>query len=332
MRSLTTAHTLKSTDKSFKKFGITEGVYLEDVRFKSDYKFLKTEGDIILEIRKKDEDSNDVLGDVEYHEVWLESDIIEPVRIVISKLKLVNSKIAKLIEDRESEFKEKNIAISENVNEQFLENLKRAVFERYPREIEKVAYINGETVEYWQIQEIFDFINWHYKFGDNRDLKLKALQNIKRKELIQYAEEIQSMKLDNDSHYDLSSGISTEGINSYSNGKISGYLKWSRHYPELEKIEFWKDDLSGASQVNQVSNEVWGCLMLKGIQPELDKFFKLDWNTSLRQLYWQYLVALFVRQGCILQHEGTENEDSNGEFEDKNDGGEDESDLGEMME
>lgn len=34
LRSLTTAHTLETTDKSFEKFCITKGTYLEDVRMK----------------------------------------------------------------------------------------------------------------------------------------------------------------------------------------------------------------------------------------------------------------------------------------------------------
>lgn len=298
LRSLTTAHTLKTTDKSFEKFSINAGTYLEDVRIKKNYRFSHPdiEGDIILEVRKKDENSDDGLGNMEYRGVWIEKDIIEPVRIVVSKLNMVNNKIEELINEKENKFRDEKIGDLKIINSKFLIDLKRAVMERYPKEIEIVKYDNEQEVEFWEIQEIFDFVNWQHKFGDDRDLNLKELQDIKRKELLQYAEKVQDMELNDEDYHSLSSEISKEGIDYYSDSKISEYLKWNKNFPEFKEIELWQDNLSGASQVNQVSNEVWGFLLLKEMQPKLDKFFRIEWNTSFRELYWQYLVALFVRQ------------------------------------
>ncbi|MGP4064628.1 hypothetical protein ACTWPF_06865 [Oceanobacillus sp. M65] len=298
LRSLTTAHTLKTTDKSFEKFSITEGIYLEDIRMKSSYRFSQpdVDGDIILEIRKKDESSDNGLGSMEYRGIWIDKDIIDPVRIILDKLNIVNNKVEELIKIQENKLKNKKIENLKCMNNKFLIDLKRAVMERYPNEIEVRKYDNGKEEEFWEIQEIFNFVNWQYTFGDDRDLKLKALQDMKRNELLQYAEKVQGMELNKkDYYYTLSSGINREGIDYYCDAKISEYLKWNRNYPETKEIELWVDAISDASQINQVSNEVWACLMLKKMQPDLDKFFKIEWNTSFRELYWQYLVALFVR-------------------------------------
>lgn len=299
LRSLTTAHTLETTHKDFEKFGITSGVYLEDVRHIKSYRFSipkDVEGDIILNIRKRNENTEDGLADTEFLGIDIEKDIVDPVRIIISKFNMVNKKIKKLINEEENRLISKKIGNIKIINNEFLIDLKRAVLERYPKEIEIVKYDNDQEVEFWEIQEMFDFVKWQPKFGDERDQKIKGLQDIKRKALLQYAEKVQSMSLKPDNYYNLSSEISRKGINHYSDSKISRYLKWNKKFPEFKEIELWEGELSRASQMNQVSNEVWGVLLLKEMQPELDKFFRIEVNTSFRELYWQYLVALYVRQ------------------------------------
>ncbi|WP_339216999.1 hypothetical protein [Ornithinibacillus sp. FSL M8-0202] len=178
----------------------------------------------------------------------------------------------------------------------FLIDLKRAVMERYPNEIEVVKYSNGEEVEYWEIQEMYDLVNWQYTFEDERDEKLKRFQDLKRKELLQYAEKIQNMGLNVEDNYSLFSGINNKGIDDYCNQKISMYLNRNKNYPDLKEIERWENDISNARRINQVSDEVWACLMLKKIQPDINVFFRIEWTTSFRELYWQYLVSLFIRQ------------------------------------
>lgn len=298
LRSLTTAHSLKTTRGAFKKFGIDAGTFLEDVRTKKNYRFSQhdVEGDIILEVRKKDDNSYDLLGNMEYRGVWIDRDIIEPVRIILSKLKLVNDKVMKLISEKENELRNKDIGNLKSINKKFVIDLKRAVIERYPYEIIRENYGNGQEKEFWEIQEIYDFVTWRHTFGDDRDLKLKELQNIKRKELLQYAKKVQNMNLDFEDNYNLSSGISREGIDGYADSKITSYLKRSKNYSDLEGIKRWEGNLSGASASNEVSDELWGCLKLNEMRSLLEEFFKIDWDTSLRELYWQYLVALFVRQ------------------------------------
>lgn len=299
LRSLTTAHTLETTDKNFWKFGITSGVFLEDVRHRKSYRFSPpkdVEGDIILDLRRKNENTDDGLGDTEYRGVYIEKDIVEPVRIVVSKLNIVNKKVEKLINEEEHRLRNKKIGNIKVINNEFLIDLKKAVMERYPKEIEIVKYNNEQEVEFWEIQEIFDFVNWKHTFEEERDQKIRGLQDIKRKALLQYSEKVQDMELNNENYYSLSSEISRKGINHYSDSKISGYLKWNKNFPEFKEIELLEGNLCIASQMNQVSDEVWSILLLKEMQPKLDKFFKIEWNTSFRELYWQYLVALYVRQ------------------------------------
>lgn len=296
LRSLTTAHTLKTTDRTFKKFGISKGVYLEDVSFKRNMLFKKSDGDVVLEIRVENEKMEDGLGEIQYVGIWIEKDIIEPVRIIISKLELGNEKLSNLIQDKENELKNIEMPHQENIDKLFLEELKSAVIERYPREITNETYANGEMIEYWSIQEIFDFVNWDVKFNDERDLKLKSLQGIKQSTLYQYARDVQNMQLDYNETFFLSYHISTKGIRSYDVEKIQSYLSRSKNYPNLNEIIPYINNLSGASQMNSVSDETWACLLLLKLQPELDDYFKIEWeNKTLQEIYWQYLVALFVR-------------------------------------
>lgn len=296
LRSLTTAHTLKTTDRAFKKFGISKGVYLEDVRFERNTPFKKLDGDVVLEIRIENEKMEDGLGEIQYVDIWIEKDIIEPVRIIISKLELGNEKLSNLIQDKEDELKNIKIIHQENMDEVFLEELKNAVIERYPLQITNETYINGETIEYWAIKEIFDFVNWDFEFGDERDLKLKSLQKTKENVIYLYAKDVQNMQLDYNETFFLSHRISTKGIRSYDVEKIQSYLSRSKNYPNLDEIIPYINNLSGASQINSVSDETWACLLLLRLQPELDDYFKIEWkNKTLQEIYWQYLVALFVR-------------------------------------
>lgn len=298
LRSLTTAHTLQTTSKSFKKFNITAKTYLEDVRHRKSYRFLQfdEEAEIILEIRRKTESTNDGLGDIEHLGIYIDKDIIDPVRIIISKFDIVNKKVEKLIRDEENRLRNKRIGNLEDINNKFLFNLRKAVIERYPREIEIVEYDDEIFVEFWEIQEMFDFVNWKYTFGDNRDLYLKELQDIRRKDLIQYAEKIQNMELNTEDDYELALGISLQGIDSYSHSKISGYLKWSKSFPELKEVVNLEDTIREASHINQSTNEEWGWLMLKKEEPKWKNIFQIDWKTSYRELYWQYIIALYARQ------------------------------------
>lgn len=302
LRSLTTAHTLETTDKSFEKFSITKGTYLEDVRLKKGYRFAQpdVDGDIILEIRIKDESSDNGLGSMEYRGIWIDKDIIDPVKIILDKLNIVNSKVEGLIKIQENKFKDEKIGNLKCMNNTFLIDLKLAVMERYPNEIEVVKYDNGVEVEYWEIQEMYDFVNWQYTYGDERGEWLNRLQELKRKELLQYAEKVQNMELIPQDYYSLSSGINKKGIDHYCDEKISMHLNRNKNYPEHKEIERWENDISNASQADKVTNEIWACLKLKELQPDLDKFFRIEWNTSFRELYWQYLVALFVRQQYSL--------------------------------
>lgn len=304
LRSLTTAHTLETTFKEFKKFNINADTFLEDVRTRKSYRFTKpdVEGDIILEVRTKDNNSIDGLGEVEQRGVFIDKDIIETVKIIISTLTLANKKVSELINEKEYEFKQNRILDINNINDRFLLNLKEAVKERYPKQIEVIEYENDEIEESWEIQEIFDFVTWDSNFDDERSLKVKELQDIKKNELLQYAEKVQNMTLSFEDHYILSSGISSEGIDYYPDSKINAYLKSSNNKPDLKELKYWFNNLSAASQPNAVSDELWGALQLKKIQPKLDSFFQLDWNTSYQELYWQYLVALFVRHQDSISH------------------------------
>lgn len=300
LRSLTTAHTLRTTDKAFKKFGMFKGVYLEDVRFKNNSAFKIVDGDVELELRIEEEFSEDGLGEVQYKGIWIEKDIIEPIRIIISKLELVTAKLVKLIQDKENYFKNEKINFPEKVDKLYLKELKAAVIKRYPREIINETYANGETIEYWAIQEIFDFVNWDIEFGDERDLELRSLQKIKGNIICQYAYEVQTMHLNHNERYFLPYGISTEGIDHYANQKIQEYLSESEGYPFLDEIALYTNNLKEASNINRVSNETWACLLLLKLQPELNKYFKIEWeNKTLQEIYWQYLLALNVRQKYI---------------------------------
>ena len=298
LRSLTTAHTLKNTDKSFEKFGIAKDTHLEDVRLKKSYRFREPEvnGDIILEIRINDNNSDNRFGRIDYQGIWIEKDIITPIRIILSKLEIVNKRVEDLIITKESILKNEEIKNIHYIDSKFLIDLKAAVKKRYPREIEIVKYDDREEIEYWEIQEMYDFVSWQYTFGDERDEKLERLKEIKRKELLHYAEKVQKMELKNEDYYSLSSGINNDGIAPYYDEKISGYLDRNKRYPNLKEIERWRNDMSNASQLGQVSNEIYACLLLREMQQEIDMFFRIEWNTSFRELYWQYLVALFVRQ------------------------------------
>lgn len=297
LRSLTTAHTLRTTDKAFKKFGMFKGVYLEDVRFKNNSAFKIVDGDVELELRIEEEFSEDGLGEVQYKGIWIEKDIIEPIRIIISKLELVTAKLVKLIQDKENYFKNEKINFPEKVDKLYLKELKAAVIKRYPREIINETYANGETIEYWAIQEIFDFVNWDIEFGDERDLELRSLQNIKGNIICQYANEVQTMQLTHNEMYFLPYGISTKGIDHYASQKIQEYLSESESYPFLDEITSYTNNLTEASNINRVSSETWACLLLLELQPELDNYFKIEWeNMTLQEIYWQYLLALNVRQ------------------------------------
>lgn len=297
LRSLTTAHTLKTTNKHFKKFGITNGVYLEDVRFKNNRAFQVNEGDIILEIRKEDENSKDGIGETNYIGIWIEKDIIEPVRIIISKLELVNEKIVEYIHNKEYEFKKIKIVERKKADELFLQELKTAVNDRYPKEITIETYEEEKKVEYWNIQEVFDFVTWDFEFGDERDLKLNTLQDLKEKVIYDYVDDVQDMQLSNNERYFLSHGISAKDVDIYAHQKIQGYLSVSTNYPNFDRINPYINNLSEASLGGNVSNETWACLLLLKIQPELDNYFKIEWeDKTLQEIYWQYLVALFIRQ------------------------------------
>lgn len=300
LRSLTTAHTLETTDKNFEKFGITKGIYLEDVRFSNSYRFMKIEGDITLEIRTKDEEELNALGEVQYREVWIEKDIVEPVRIILSKLQLITNKLMNSINDKERELKSIKIRDSDKFDRHLIEDLKKAVLKRYPKEIEIIEYENEVTIDYWEIQEIYDFVNWNYEFKDGRDSKTLTLQEIKKNEILQYLVDVQNMELGSDHNYSLSSGVTATGIKHYCHSKISMYLRFSKNYPNFDEMSKYNNDLESAKQSGAVSNETWACLLLKKIEPELNDYFIIEWdNMTLREIYWQYLTALFVRQDLI---------------------------------
>lgn len=71
------------------------------------------------------------------------------------------------------------------------------------------------------------------------------------------------MGLNVEDNYSLFSGINNKGIDDYCNQKISMYLNRNKNYPDLKEIERWENDISNARRINQVSDEVWACLMLK---------------------------------------------------------------------
>lgn len=297
LRSLTTAHSLKTTDKKFAKFGINNETWLEDVRIKKDIgrAFQNHDGDFVLDIRTKKEGTNNKLGKTKNIDVYIEKDILAVVRLILSKIKKLNTKLTNDISEKVKEYKNSSLNLPNNIDEKWIRVLREEVLKRYPKEIETGTYDNGKKFEYWCIKDLFDFVNWIPDFGDSRDDKIDLLKKNKKKLLFEYVEKIESMSLDLTYDFSLENSIDKE-FDSYADEKITLYLARNTNVPKQKLIRYWYENYNRASNSSEVSNEIWGAVQLMSLEDSLRDYFILDWTKTYRELYWQYLTALFIKQ------------------------------------
>lgn len=302
-RSLTLAHPLDTTRYSELGYGTENKKWCEDVRPKNSISaILKREfekADYIIFIRVEGKES------VEKIPISLEHDILSIDRIALIHLKLFTEKLKNQLNRQEEELKKTPLKISSKGKiSEYISQLLIEVEKRYPSEIEKIVYEDGSSEEYSLLREASERLQ--YVFDDSmKEEKYKRYKNEIQEAVYSYADSVQNMSLeDGRAHKKLRDILcpdfsvlvdeSSEENADYKYGKIVEYLSTS----SLRSIESAKEKLDklsydGCSCEGACTDAEWGVIQLLILEKELTPFFSIDFNSTDRELYFQFCTAVY---------------------------------------
>jgi len=312
IRNLTIAHPLSTTKFDNYGFGKENDKWCEDVIRFSSYMGLMNkseQADYVLKYKEKGVEQSQRMF------LTLQDNFLEPITSILKKMNLISNNLKLETEKREQKLRGIPLNAKKEMSiDTYIEELKKDLLFRYPKEIEKYKVedwgdVKNEDkiklidVEHSILNDVKERIE--LKFEDRKctkayDIYISDLINATYK----YGESIQNMDLEEgnakvelESILYPSNSVLVDNSNEeqayYRYSKIS-YIEGSDEYTlpiVLKNLEIfsqadWRDG-------NICSDLEFGMMQLWSVKEEIVKYFPIDFTYSDKNIYIQYLVALY---------------------------------------
>ena len=316
IRNLSIAHPLSTSKFDNYGFGKENDKWCEDVIPFSSYMLAMNKNekaDYVLKYKEKGVEHSQRMF------LTLKETFLEPITSILNKMNLISNNLKLEIEKKEQELRELSLNAKPEMSiGTYVEELKKDLLLRYPKEIEKYkvedwrCVINEQVIEdkiklieieHSVLNDVKERIE--LKFADEKRMKS---YNIYIMDLIKatykYGASIQNMDLEeSDAESELknllypSNSVLVDNSNKeqayYRYSKIE-YIEGSDEYTllfvlkNLQKYSEadWRDG-------NLCTNLEFGMMQLWSLKEEIVKYFPIDFTYSDKNIYIQYLVALY---------------------------------------
>lgn len=303
-RSLTLAHPLETTYYNEFGYGKENDKWCEDVQPKNHmfnifYNDLQ-HADYVMFIKEK--------GRQETTEVPIsvQNDILSVAEIALKRLEHFTKELEKKLVLIVEKMKNKSIPVSEDMDiQEYIQIILSELETRYPNVIEKIEYQNGRKETYCTLIEASKMLA--YIFNDKE--KEEKYEQYKREigeAVYYYGQCVQNMNLEETEAEERLSSIlrpsasvliekSKDKQANYKYGKIEKYLSMSNKRSfdtAMRKLNELSYD--GCKIGGVCTDAEWGLIQLWIIKDEFMPYFSIDFNTTDKEVYYQYLTALYI--------------------------------------
>jgi len=301
-RSLTLAHPLETTRYEDLGFGKKNNKWCEDIRIKGAIDKLfnnqLSNADFIMLIKEEGEDFE------ERKAIFVKNDILDVVSTALQHLQIFTKTISSKLDTLIKKLRNTPIQAQKNMDIlDYISILKPDLEERYPSEIEKIIYENGEREENSILNRALKMLKFTFE-NISQEEKYKIYKEEIKQAVYFYGDSIQNMDLEESQADERLSNIlypdssvlvetSNDSQAYYKYSKIS-YLADSKEYSvktAQEKLKHY--GYEGCRGIGVCTNAEWAIIQLLDLQEELNLYFQLDFNTNDKCLYIQYCTALY---------------------------------------
>lgn len=342
LRSLTLAHPLETTRYPEVGYGKENNKWYIDIHPLSptdrlfDTNNSLKDGDFVLKIKEQGKEY------INKEPIYIEKNIFNIAQIVLKYLKNFNELIEKKVSDKIEILKSQKIEINkERLSKEDILKLKSELKKRYPSYIEIIdkekfnpedfkrkieEFLKVGNLEYIQEDqtEESEYIQEEYCSLDNalivleiefKDSNINNLYNeykeSVKKVIIEYAEALQNMSLEEDEEEKLNNAIfpNTEVLKSkneknlYRCEKIQSNLLKSNN-KSIDKVREKLKEYT-YQECECIFNEIeWEIMQLLMLEEDIKEYFPIDIDVNDKMLFAQYCAALyFANKKCITKSE-----------------------------
>lgn len=302
-RSLTLAHPLETTYYSELGYGKKNDKWCEDIQPKNHmfniiYKDLQ-HADYIMFIKEKGRQ------DTTRVPICVQDDILSVAEIALKRLEYFTKELEKKLVLSVEKMKNKSIPVSEDMDiQEYIQIILSELETRYPNVIEKIEYEDGRKETYCTLIEASKMLA--YVFDDReKEEKYGQYKREIREAVYYYGQCVQNMNLEETEAEERLSSIlrpsasvliekSKDEQANYKHEKIEKYLSMSNERSfdtAMRKLNELSYD--GCKIEDTCTHAEWGLIQLWEIKEEFTPYFSIDFNTTDKKIYYQYLTALY---------------------------------------
>lgn len=276
LRSMILAHPVDTHYVNDK--GESEIVYLEDVRpFNPsiDGLLIKKKCDYVKQMCRPESNSSF------FEPLSISTEIVPVVDTIIDTLEMLASNTEKEIYSLERGFAGVPLELNKESLQEYILSLDRELEKRYPSAVEIIEFENNETSRYSIVLECLMYFNTNFKEDTKSryDLFLKYIKS----ELCKIEEDLQKMEFNEDKYFQLLYHSDFAAPHFYEQEKM-GYLR------ESNERSYTEESIGNDTQ----SNALWGIRCFRILLPYICKYIPVDLSVSDRELYCQYLAAIYL--------------------------------------